>query len=47
MDRMSALPGYQQNADADNRITFHGREVRQVRDAAGARARQHTDHQLR
>lgn len=32
---MSSLPNYEQSAAADNIQTFHGREVRKVRDAAG------------
>jgi hypothetical protein len=33
--RMSQTPGYSTTADADNVKIFHGREVRQVPDAAG------------
>ena len=33
--RMSQLPNYAKNAEADNVRLFHGREIRQVPDAAG------------
>jgi len=33
--RMFLVPGYTKSADADNVVTFHGREVRQVPTAAG------------
>lgn len=33
--RMANMPGYSKSADADNMQLFHGREVRQVPDAAG------------
>ena len=33
--RMSQLPNYAKNAEADNTRLFHGREIRQVPDAAG------------
>merc|ERR1719329_1204473 len=33
--RMSQLPSYSRNAEADNARLFHGREIRQVPDAAG------------
>ena len=29
------VPGYEQNSSADDVVYFHGREVRQVKDAAG------------
>jgi len=34
-DRMAKIPGYRQDADADNVRLFHGREVRQVVSAQG------------
>ena len=33
--RMNGIPGYTKSAAADNVRTFHGREVRQVKDATG------------
>ena len=33
--RMSQIPAYAKNGDADNARLFHGREIRQVPDAAG------------
>ena len=33
--RMNQIPGYEKSAKADNVRTFHGREVRNVKDAAG------------
>lgn len=33
--RMFDLPNYSKNAEADNMQTFHGRELRQIPDAAG------------
>lgn len=33
--RMHLIPGYQKTAQADNKRIFHGREIRQVSDAAG------------
>lgn len=33
--RMHQIPGYEPSAAADSVRTFHGREIRQVRDAAG------------
>lgn len=33
--RMAKIPRYEQSAQADNVATFHGREIRQVPDAAG------------
>ena len=33
--RMSQIPDYAKNGDADNARLFHGREIRQVPDAAG------------
>eukprot|EP00930_Biecheleria_cincta_P096247 TRINITY_DN88119_c0_g1_i1.p1 TRINITY_DN88119_c0_g1~~TRINITY_DN88119_c0_g1_i1.p1 ORF type:complete len:205 (+),score=22.00 TRINITY_DN88119_c0_g1_i1:178-792(+) len=35
MDRLAKIPGYTKNADADNVLVFHGREVRQVPTAVG------------
>merc|ERR1719323_1678233 len=35
MDRLAKTQGYAKNADADNVLIFHGREVRQVPNAAG------------
>jgi len=35
MDRLAKIPGYTKTADADNVRIFHGREVRQVPNAAG------------
>ena len=32
---MSQIPDYAKNGDADNARLFHGREIRQVPDAAG------------
>lgn len=34
-DRMAKMPGYERNAFSDNKILFHGREVRSVPDAKG------------
>merc|ERR1712217_595322 len=35
--RMNAIPGYSQNANADNVTIFHGREIRNVPQAKGGR----------
>ncbi len=35
VDRMAYIPGYRKSADADERIYFHGREVRKVPNAEG------------
>ena len=35
VDRMAKMVGYTKSAEADNVATFHGREVRNVQDAAG------------
>ena len=35
--RMHQVEGYEKSADADNTVYFHGREIRNVPDAAGSR----------